>query len=220
MAKPINEMEKVKIEVWSDVVCPSCYIGMQQLKQAVSSLNAKGDVEIVLRSFQLDPDFPKNKSMSSLKHLAEMKGLGMDRVQEMCVRLVPVGKKVHIDFKFDEALIYNTQDAHRLIQWSKTFDKSIALEKALLHAYFCDGIDLSKQQNLLKIIEDVGLDCEKAKEIIEKEEFSEEINLDIERAKSLGVRGVPFFLINEKTAVSGYQEDGEFEKLLSSALSR
>ena len=206
MAKPINEMEKVKIEVWSDVVCPSCYIGMQQLKQAVSSLNAKGDVEIVLRSFQLDPDFPKNKSMSSLKHLAEMKGLGMDRVQEMCVRLVPVGKKVHIDFKFDEALIYNTQDAHRLIQWSKTFDKSIALEKALLHAYFCDGIDLSMQKNLLKIIE--------------KEEFSEEINLDIERAKSLGVRGVPFFLINEKTAVSGYQEDGEFEKLLSNALSR
>ena len=62
IAKPINAMEKVKIEVWSDVVCPSCYIGMQQLKQAVSSLNAKGDVEIVLRSFQLDPDFPKNKS--------------------------------------------------------------------------------------------------------------------------------------------------------------
>jgi predicted DsbA family dithiol-disulfide isomerase len=141
-------------------------------------------------------------------------------VQEMCVRLVPVGKKVHIDFKFDEALIYNTQDAHRLIQWSKTFDKSIALEKGLLHAYFCDGIDLSMQKNLLKIIEDVGLDCAKAKEIIEKEEFSEEINLDIERAKSLGVRGVPFFLINEKTAVSGYQEDGEFEKLLSNALSR
>ena len=76
------------------------------------------------------------------------------------------------------------------------------------------------QKNLLKIIEDVRLDCEKAKEVIEKEEFSEEINLDIERAKSLGVRGVPFFLINEKTAVSGYQEDGGFEKLLSNALSR
>ncbi len=211
-------MTKVKIEIWSDVVCPSCFIGMKQLEQAISSLDAKDDVEIVLRSFQLDPAFPKNKSMSSLKHLAEMKGYGMERVQEMCARLLPVGKKVGIDFKFDKALIYNTQDAHRLIKWSKNFDKAIELEKALFFAYFCIGTDLSIQKNLLDIIEDAGLDSSKAKEIIEKKEYSEEINIDIERAKSLGLRGVPFFLINEKTGVSGCQNDGEFEEILSSAL--
>ena len=87
-------MNKLTIEVWSDVVCPSCYIGMKQLERAISNLKVEDQVEVVLRSFQLDPNFPKDHSMSSLKNLAEIKGNGMPAVKQMCDRLYPVGKSL------------------------------------------------------------------------------------------------------------------------------
>lgn len=211
-------MNKITIEVWSDVVCPSCYIGMKQIEQAISNLQVEDRVELVLRSFQLDPNFPENQSMSSLENLAELKGYGMTAVKQMCERIHPVGKSFGIDFQFDKALIYNTRNAHRLIHWSKSFGKSLELEEALFKAYFCDGIDLSDLKNMLQIIELTGLNRSKAKSIIEGNEFEKEVNLDLELANSIGVRGVPYFLFAKQKTVSGYQQDGVFEELISNAL--
>tara|TARA_Y100000385_G_scaffold288919_1_gene356854 strand:+ start:10914 stop:11615 length:702 start_codon:yes stop_codon:yes gene_type:complete len=211
-------MYKLTIQIWSDVVCPSCYIGMRQLKYAIQKLQVEDKVEIVLRSFQLDPNFPKGKSMSSLKHLAEVKGYGEFAVKQMCDRLDPVGKSLGINFQFEEILIYNTCDAHRLLHWAKTMEKSFELEEALFDAYFCRGNDLSVKKNILDLCQKIGLDSNSAKEVLESNDFSDKVIQDIELSKKIGVRGVPHFLIGNNTIFSGYRSEGELETIISNAL--
>lgn len=216
--KPKMESEKVKIEIWSDIVCPFCIIGKKKLEQAISKLNAEENVEIIWHSFQLDPNFPKNTSLPSIKNLSEKKGYPVEQVNQMCTQLTHQGKEYEVDFQFDKALTFNTWDAHRLIQWSKTVNKSNELKKALMHAYFSEGIDLSINENLLSVVKNAGLDVEKAKIVLKTDSYSKEIEQDIYQAQQLGIRGVPFFLINGKESISGAQSDEVFENVISSAL--
>ncbi|HAY88115.1 MAG TPA: disulfide bond formation protein DsbA, partial [Bacteroidetes bacterium] len=110
--------EKAKIEVWSDVVCPFCLVGKKKLEQAIESQNAQNHIEIIWRSFQLDPGFPQNESVPSMKNLTERKGYPADQVVAMCGQLTASGKPYGIDFNFDNALTFNTSNAHRLIHWA------------------------------------------------------------------------------------------------------
>jgi predicted DsbA family dithiol-disulfide isomerase len=211
--------ETVKIEIWSDVVCPFCFVGKRKLEQAIKNLNAEDKVEIIWHSFQLDPDFPADKAYPSAQYLSERKGYPIDQVKAMSNQLVENGKGYGIDFKFDKALIFNTFNAHRLIQWSKTESKSDALKEALMIAYFTDGTNLTEEEKLLEVVNSVGLSTEKAKSILDSEEYFEEVRMDIYQAHQLNVRGVPYFLINEKTAISGAQADEVFENALKAELS-
>ena len=211
-------MKKLRVEIWSDVVCPSCYIGVRQLKYAIQKLQVDNKVEIVLRSFQLDPNFPKGKSMSSLKHLAEVKGYGEVAVKQMCERLDPVGKSLGINFQFEKILIYNTWDAHRLLHWANTMGKSFELEEALFDAYFCQGVDLSKKTNIIELCQKIGLDPNSASEVLNSSDFSDRVTEDIEISKKIGVRGVPHFLIGKNTTFSGYRSEKEFETIISNTL--
>jgi predicted DsbA family dithiol-disulfide isomerase len=211
--------ETVKIEIWSDVVCPFCFVGKRKLEQAIKNLNAEDKVEIIWHSFQLDPDFPADKAYPSAQYLSERKGYPIDQVKAMSNQLVENGKGYGIDFKFDKALSFNTFNAHRLIQWSKTESKSDALKEALMIAYFTDGTNLTEEEKLLEVVNSVGLSTEKAKSILDSEEYFEEVRMDIYQAHQLNVRGVPYFLINEKTAISGAQADEVFENALKAELS-
>jgi predicted DsbA family dithiol-disulfide isomerase len=211
--------ETVKIEIWSDVVCPFCFVGKRKLEQAIKNLNAEDKVEIIWHSFQLDPDFPADKAYPSAQYLSERKGYPIDQVKAMSNQLVENGKGYGIDFKFDKALSFNTFNAHRLIQWSKTESKSDALKEALMIAYFTDGTNLTEEEKLLEVANSVGLSTEKAKSILDSEEYFEEVRMDIYQAHQLNVRGVPYFLINEKTAISGAQADEVFENALKAELS-
>jgi len=212
------DTEKINIEIWSDVVCPFCFIGKKKMEQTISKLNAEDKVELIWHSFQLDPDFPKDTSVPSTKHLSEKKGYPVEQIRGMYNQLVNQGKEYGIDFRFDNALSFNTLDAHRLIQWSKTLNKSNELKGAFMLAYFTKGADLSKQQNILNIIEEINLDTAKAKEILNSNEYEQEVEQDIYQARQLGIRGVPYFLINEKEVISGAQNDSVFETILSAAL--
>jgi|TARA_B110000879_G_scaffold96572_1_gene131771 predicted DsbA family dithiol-disulfide isomerase len=211
--------ETVKIEIWSDVVCPFCFVGKRKLEQAIKNQNAEDKVEIIWHSFQLDPDFPKDKAYPSAQYLSERKGYPIDQVKAMSNQLAENGKGYGIDFKFDKALTFNTFNAHRLIQWSKTENKSDALKEALMVAYFTNGTNLTEEENLLAVVKSVGLSAEKAKSILASDEYSEEVRMDIYQAHQLNVRGVPYFLINEKTAISGAQADEVFESALKAELS-
>jgi predicted DsbA family dithiol-disulfide isomerase len=210
--------KKVVIEIWSDVVCPFCYVGKKKLEQAVQRLNAEDKVEIVWHSFQLDPDFPKGESIPSTPYLSQRKGYPIEQVKAMSEHLTVQGKSYNIDFNFNEALTFNTLDAHRLIQWAKTVEKSDALKEALMKAYFTDGMDLSKKVNLIAVCKSLGLDSDKAKAIIESNAFEEEVQQDIYQSRQLAIRGVPYFLINESLSISGAQSDEIFESVISSAL--
>ena len=189
---------KVTVEIWSDVVCPYCLVGKRKLEQAIAKLNAQEQVDIVWHSFQLDPDFPMNFSMPVAQYLADKKGIPMDSIISMQDQLAHNGKTYGIDFQFSKSLSFNTLNVHRLIQWSKKVDKSNDLKEAFIVALYTDGVDLSKSENILKVVGKIGLDTAKAKEILENNEFKIEVKQDIDQFKKMGERGVPFFLINKE----------------------
>jgi predicted DsbA family dithiol-disulfide isomerase len=209
---------KLKIEIWSDIVCPFCYLGKKKLEQAIGKLNLKTSPEIIWHSFQLDPSFPKNISISSAQYLSEKKKIPSDQLNVMHQHLASQGKVYGINFQFDKALSFNTFDAHRLWQWSKKSGKSNEVKDALFLAYFTMGTDLSKNENLLSVISENGLDKDEAAEILNSDLFDQELEEDKYQASQLGIRGVPYFLINEKTVISGAQDDKVFEHVLSAAL--
>ncbi len=212
--------EKIKIEIWSDVVCPFCFIGKRKMEHAVTKLNAEDKLEIIWHSFQLDSNFPKNISVPSTKHLSEKKGYPVEQIKGMYHQLANQGKKYDIDFQFDNALSFNTLDVHRLIQWSKTLNKSNELKEAFMLAYFTNGVDLSQQESILKVLKNVGLDSVKGSAVLNSDDYKQKVEQDIYQSRQLGIRGVPHFLINEKEVISGAQNDSVFENILSAALTK
>jgi predicted DsbA family dithiol-disulfide isomerase len=207
-------MEKIKIDIWSDIVCPFCFIGKKKLEQAIAKLNLQDQVEMEWHSFQLDPDFPKGEAIPSSEYLAKRKNFPLEQINAIEQQLTANAKNYGIDFHFEKALSFNTLEVHRLWQWSKSFGKSSELKEALMLAYFTNGIDLSKEENVLKVVENCGLNPSEAKEILQSNRFSNEVDEDIYHASQIGVRGVPFFVINNQFAISGAQEDSVFENAL------
>ena len=212
-------MEKqVTIEIWSDVVCPFCLLAKKKMERAIAAIHATDKVEVIWHSFQLDPSFPVNKSLPSIEYLSESKGLTIEQVTEMCNSLSSQATPYGIDFNFDKALTFNTSNVHRLIQWAKTFQLSNQLKETLMQAHFAEGIDLSKEKNIYGIAEKAGLPVDKTKEILQSDAYAKDVTADIERAKDLGIRGVPYFLINKKEVIKGAQHETVFENAISAAL--
>jgi predicted DsbA family dithiol-disulfide isomerase len=211
------ELEKIKIEVWSDIVCPFCYLGKRKLNKALERLGLKGKAEIIWHSYQLDPDFPKDKSVMSLQYLMETRHYQASQIEGIHQYLTEQGKLYNIDFQFHKALTFNTYDAHRLWQWSKSLGKSDELKEAMFLEYFTKGTDLSDNDNLLNIIDMLGLNRSEASVILSSDAWEQEVEMDKYQARQLGIRGVPYFLINDKVDISGAQDDKVFESVLSSA---
>jgi len=207
-------MKELKIDVWSDVICPFCYLGKMKLEQAISKLDLHDRITIEWRSFQLDPDFPKNASAPATEHLVKRKGISLEQIQTSQQRLVEQGKNYGIDFQFEKAINFNTLDVHRLLHWSKAFKKQHELKTALFKAHFTEGADLSKNDNLLKIIESVGLESVNGNQVLNSVSYAQEVQRDITLAQQIGISGVPFFIFNQKTAISGAQADQVFEEML------
>jgi predicted DsbA family dithiol-disulfide isomerase len=214
------QREELKIEIWSDIVCPFCFLGKKKLDKAITRLNAEKKIEVVWRSFQLEPNYPKDTSAPTIEDLSAKKGLSIQQVQDMCSSLATQGQNYGIDFNFDRALSFNTKEVQRLIHWAKSFGVSSELAEAFMKAYFTEGIDLSKVANLYSIIQQVGLDIDVAKTIVQSDAYAHDVDQDIEKARNLGIRGVPFFLINGTEAIYGAQSDQVFEQLLSTALEK
>jgi predicted DsbA family dithiol-disulfide isomerase len=212
------ESGRLIIEIWSDIVCPFCYLGKKKLQQAVRKLGVSEITEIIWHSFQLDPDFPVNYSISSSKYISEKKNISAEQLHEMHQYLVSQGKSYGIDFQFEKAISFNTFDAHRLWQWSKKFDKSNEAKEAFFEAYFTYGTDLSQKINLLNVIERLGLERDEAEKILNSHSYEQEMEDDRYQARQLGIRGVPYFLINNKEIISGAQDDKVFENVLSAGI--
>ena len=207
-------MKNIKIDIWSDIVCPFCFIGKKKLEQAIAKLNLQNQVEIEWHSFQLDPEFPKGEAIPSTTYLAQRKNYPIEQINAIQQQLTTSAKVYGIDFQFEKALSFNTIVVHRLWQWSKNLGKSSELKEALMKAYFSDGIDLSKEENVLQVVENCGLDKLEAESILRSNQFSNEVDEDIYKASQIGVRGVPFFVLNNQFAISGAQDDSVFENAL------
>jgi predicted DsbA family dithiol-disulfide isomerase len=207
---------KHTVEVFSDVICPWCYIGKRRLEKAIGALDSKQVVRVHWLPFQLNPSMPKEGI--NRKEYRTAKFGSWERSLELDAKLVAVGKEESIEFAFDRIeRTPNTLDAHRLIWLADKEGVQGAVMEALFRAYFTDGRDLSQRQALLDVVAEVGLNRRKAESLLDSDDGLEAIEKANEQARRFPVEGVPFFIVNSKLTLSGAQPPDAFIDAFRSA---
>ena len=208
----------MKIEIWSDIMCPFCYIGKRHLEAALSAFPDE-QFEIEWKSFQLDPSIVPQPNKNVYEYLAERKGMSVEESKQMHAGVVARAAEVGLDYHFEKAVISNSFQAHRLIQLAKTKGLGDVMEETFFKAYFTDGRDLNDALTLTKLCIGAGLNPLDVKAVLEEEDlFANAVKSDISEAQQIGVRGVPFFVFDRKYAVSGAQPIEQFEETIQTVL--
>ncbi len=205
----------MKVEIWSDVMCPFCYIGKRKFEKALEQFPQKNDIEIVWKSFQLDPTTVTDPNLNTIEHLAHKKGWSKEQANETIAHVTGIAKQVDLSFHFDKAVVANSFDAHRLSHLAKKYGKQNELEEKLFSAYFTEGKNTADHDSLLQIGIEIGLDKTEVSELLKSNQYAEEVEQDIYESQQVGVRGVPFFVLDRKYAVSGAQESSTFLQALT-----
>lgn len=195
----------MKIEIWSDVVCPFCYIGKRRLGNALEQFSPKNDVEILWHSFQLDPSAKREEGKDIYDHLAEKYGQDREWALNVNSNLVENARKVGLDYHFEKVIPTNTFDAHRMIHLAATHGLQEKAEERFFAAYFTEGKDLGDAETLIDLATEVGLDRDEARRTVGSSDYADAVRGDIQEAESLGINAVPFFVFNRKYAISGAQ---------------
>jgi len=195
----------MKIEIWSDVVCPWCYIGKRRFEQALAQFEHAGDVEVVWRSFELAPNAPPVRTESHAEHLASKYGVSAAQVEAMDDRLIGEAHKEGLDFHLAESKGGNTFDAHRLIHLAAGTGRAGEMKERLMRAYFTEGVAIGERAELVRLATEVGLDEAEVKGMLSSNGLANEVRADEARARAFGISGVPFFAIDERYGVSGAQ---------------
>ncbi|WP_282137718.1 DsbA family oxidoreductase [Rossellomorea aquimaris] len=195
----------MKIEIWSDFVCPFCYIGKRHLEEALQKFPERDQVEVMFKSFELDPHAPVETDMSIQEILSKKYGTSLDQAKNMTDSMTKQAATVGLDFRFDSSIPTNTFDAHRLTKYAKTKGKEAELTELLLQAHFTLSKHIGDKETLVGLAEQAGLDAEESLAVLNGQEFTRDVRTDEEEARQIGVQGVPFFVINRKYAISGAQ---------------
>lgn len=205
----------MKIEVWSDVVCPFCYIGKRKLEMALAQFPYKSQVQVEYKSFELDPGAPLYTGRSIFEDLSNKYGMSMERAQEFAAGIAEQAESVGLTFNFEEMKPTNTFDAHRLTKWAKLDGKESILTEKLLHAYFVESKDVGNLDVLATIAEESGLERKEASRVLnDKSLYADEVRSEEAAAKQYGISGVPSFIINQKYTISGAQPVETFVEAL------
>lgn len=208
--------EKMKVEIWSDIMCPFCFIGKRQFEEALKQFSSSEKLEIVWRSFMLDLTLPKPSSkLSTYAYLANRKGISLEQSISLHRNVANMAKGVGLDYNFDIAVVANSFDAHRLIQLAKTLGLGDQAEERLFKAYFSEGKDMCDVNILIDLGKEIGIPEVDLNQLLISDRFATEIQLDIDEAQRIGVTGVPFFVFNRQYAVSGAQGTDVFKDVLS-----
>jgi predicted DsbA family dithiol-disulfide isomerase len=209
--------EKMIVEIWSDVLCPFCYIGKHNFEKALKEFQNNPNIQVVWKSFQLDPSISDSAKQDYVSYLAERKGLSPNQVKQMIAGVVEMGKTASLEFHFEKAVIANSHTAHRLLHLAAKQGVQNELKEALLTAHFVEGKNIGDSQELLTIAESVKMDSTEVATLISSTQYEEEVKRDIWEARQIGVNGVPFFVFDRKYAVSGAQATETFTKILHKA---
>lgn len=202
------------VKIWSDVRCPFCYIGKRKFEMALDKFSEKNGVNVIWQSFELDPRLETNTGVNAIGHLAEIKGISKKQAEEMHNHVINVAKEVKLEFNFAQSIVANSFNAHRLIQLAKSHEKGNEAEEALFKAHFTDGKNIDDKETLVQIGVTIGLDEKKINEMLDSDAFADAVRNDERQAQSLGINGVPFFVLNNKYAVSGAQSPDTFLQAL------
>lgn len=208
-------MEKLKVEIWSDVMCPFCYIGKRRFETALAQFAHKDMVEVEWKSFQLNPDMPTNPDKSINQYLAEAKGWSLERAREMNGYVTNMAKEAGLTYNMDKAVVANSFDAHRLSHLAKKHGRQDEVEEKIFAAYFTEGRNTADAGVLKDIAASAGIDTQETITMLEGDEYGADVQRDVYEAQQIGVRGVPFFVLGRKYAISGAQESDAFLQALT-----
>ncbi|WP_250035471.1 DsbA family oxidoreductase [Paractinoplanes maris] len=206
--------EPIVIDVWSDVVCPFCYLGNAVLKEAVEQFPHGSSVQVRYHSFQLNPGFPVGEAVLADNYLAQQYGMPPAQIEASHAQLAARGAESGLDYQFPRSMMINTLDAHRMIHLAKAHGQELPMVDRLFRAEFTDGLNLADHEVLADLAADLGLDRSAAVTALETKAYEQDIRADLARARELGISGVPFFVFDNKRAVSGAQPVEMFRRAL------
>jgi predicted DsbA family dithiol-disulfide isomerase len=195
----------MRVEIWSDVVCPWCYVGKRRFESALACYPSAADVEVVWRSFELDPKAPAADDVDLVEHLAAKYGVSRDEARAMNARVTEVAAAEGLAFRLDRARRGNTFDAHRLIHLAAASGLQDAMEEGLMAAYFTEGEPVSDHDALVRRAVAVGLDEAEARRLLAGDAYAAEVRADEADARRLGITSVPFFVVDRRYGIAGAQ---------------
>jgi predicted DsbA family dithiol-disulfide isomerase len=207
----------MKVEIWSDVMCPFCYIGKRRFEEALKNSGHGDEIEIEWKSFQLNPDLVTNPSINIDQYLADIKGFSIDHAKQLNAHVTQMAAEAGLTYNFDKAVVANSFNAHRFSHLAKQHGLGDAAEEALFKAYFTEGKNIDDTATLIELGSSIGLDANDVKATLENGTYADDVKHDIAEAQYLGIRGVPFFVMNRKYGVSGAQAVSVFEETIDKA---
>jgi len=204
----------MKVEIWSDVVCPFCYIGKRKFEQALGQFAHRDDVQIEWKSFELTPDFQPLPGESIHASLAKKKGVPEAEGRRMNDHMALIAKEVGLDYNFEQAIPANTFLAHQLIHFAAHHGQQGAMKERLFAAYYLEGQNVGEIDTLARLAAEIGLSADEARHALLAGTYAGEVRRDEYEAQQIQVRGVPFFVFDDKYAVSGAQPSEVFAEVL------
>ena len=210
-------MQPMRIEIWSDVVCPWCYIGKRRFESALARFAHRDQVQVVWRSFELDPRAPRRSPGSLNDYLARKIGGSVAQAAAMNAQISALAAKEGLDYQLDRAKHGNSFDAHRLIHLAASHGLQAQAKERLLRAYFTEGLPISDPDTLVTIGAELGLPADDVRAMLEGDAYADAVRADERRAAAFGVSGVPFYVIDEQYGVSGAQDPAVFLGALEQA---
>lgn len=210
---------KLKIEIWSDIMCPFCYIGKRNFEAALAQFPNKEQIEIEWKSFQLDPAMPEVPKYQEdmYRFVADRKGMSYEQSKRMHQDLIQYAKSVGLEYNLDKALVTNSMKGHRIIQFAKTKGLGEKAEETLFYAYFTQGKNLNDSITLVELGKEIGLTETEVNQALTDPAYLKKVEEDSREAQVLGAKGVPFFVVNRKYAIAGAQQPNEILHLLEKA---
>ena len=208
---------KMKVDIWSDIRCPFCYIGKRKFERALAQFPQKDKVEVEWHSFELDPGMKTQAGVNLYDYLASRKNITRESSVQLHRQVTETASQVGLTYNFDNTVVANSFDAHRLIQLAKLNGLGDAAEERLFKAYFSEGKDISDHLTLIILGDEIGLDGKLVKQMLDSDALTDEVRYDERQAGELGINGVPFFVINDRYGVSGAQQPEIFLQTLEKA---
>ncbi|KLT64624.1 DsbA family protein [Pedobacter sp. BMA] len=205
----------MKVEIWSDVMCPFCYIGKRHFEQAIENLPFKNEIEVNWKSYQLNPEYHNTNNETVFDYLSRSKGMPVEQAKQMTKQVVDMAANAGLKINFDSNIPANTFNAHRLIHLAAKHNLQDAAEEKLFEAHFVQSKNVADEAVLVDIAVEIGLDQSEAKEVLKSNQFAEAVRYDIYESQNLGIRGVPYFVMDRKYGISGAQPVQAFEDALT-----
>jgi predicted DsbA family dithiol-disulfide isomerase len=210
-------MFDMRVDIWSDVVCPWCYLGKRRFERALAGFEHRDEVEVVYRSFELDPRWPKGETAPKLAMLAAKLGVSEAEARGRQEHLEGLAAAEGLDYHLDDGVIGNTFDAHRVLHLARVRDLQLPVAERFFRAYFTEGRALFDDESLVELASEAGLDGDETRKVLKEGVYAEEVRADIARARELGANGVPFFVFDDRYGVSGAQPVETFAAVLTRA---